>query len=56
MTKWAKILAAKPSDLGSIPRTHMVEPENPLLQVAPLLSHLVTCSSHLPINIIIINC
>lgn len=30
--EWEKVLAAKPDDLNSIPKTHLVEEEDCLLQ------------------------
>ena len=33
MAQWMRVLTTKPGNLSSIPRTHMVEGENRLLQV-----------------------
>ena len=39
MAQWMRVLTTKPGNLSSIPRTHMVEGENRLLQVVLWSSH-----------------
>lgn len=37
--EWEKVLAAKPDDLNSIPKTHLVEEEDCLLQAVFWFPH-----------------
>jgi hypothetical protein len=46
MAQWEKVLAAKPDDLSSIPREHVVEGRNQLPQVVPLTSTSVLWHTH----------